>query len=132
MGFETVFGVAGGAGAASFTVAGWCACWVDPAVEERLRSADEGEIVEEGVSRVGGRMGAVRLLVWLRGFRVGHGVVPGDAVVRLVVGTKVLGWGGVASVAFSPSSYASDVRVELPEERVPQGDVYGCLRDASF
>ena len=132
MGFKTVFSVAGGSGAASFTVARWCACWLDPAVEEGLRSADEGEVVEEGICRVGGRRGAVRLLVWLRGFRVGHGVVPGDAVVPVVVGTEVLGWGGIASVAFSPSSDASKVRVELPEEWVPHGEVDGCLCNASF
>ena len=132
MGFETVFCVARESAAALLAVVGWCACWVDSAVEEGLCSADEGEVVEEGICRVGGRRGAVRLLVWLRGFRVGHGVVPGDAVVRLVVGTKVLGWGGVASVALSPSSYAPNVRVELSEEWVPHGDVDGCLCNAYF
>ena len=63
---------------------------------------------------------------------MGGGVIPGKAAVLLDVGTKVLGWGGVASVTLSPSSYASDVRVELPEEWVPHGDVDGCLCNASF
>ena len=109
--FKTVFGVARESAAALFAVVGWCACWVDSAVEEGLCSADEGEVVEEGVRRVGGRREALRMLVWLWGFRVGRGVIPGDAAVLLVMGTKVLGWGGVASVALSPSSYASNVRV---------------------
>ena len=65
LGFKTVVGVARESAAALFAVVGWCACGVDSTVEEGLCSADEGEVVGEGVGRVGYRREALRMLVWL-------------------------------------------------------------------